>query len=126
MPSIEARYSVSRKRNDTAIAGLSMGAGQSLDFGFAHMDVFGSIGAFSAAPNTYAPEKLLPDPNRAKSMKLIYISVGNKDGLFGISQRTHQYLKKHRVPHIWNVDEHGHDRDTWSHNLYEFLQKLFR
>ncbi len=125
IPTIESRYSVSTKRDDRAIAGLSMGGGQSLDFSFAHMDVFGSVGAFSAAPNAYAPEKLLPNPSAARSMKLIYISAGNKDGLFGISQRTHQYLKKNDVPHLWNVDEHGHDRDTWSHNLYEFLQKVF-
>ena len=126
IPSIESRYSVSHRREDRAIAGLSMGGGQSLDFGFAHMDVFGSVGGFSAAPNTYSPERLLPNPSSAKSMKLIYVSVGNKDGLFGISQRTHQYLKRQGVRHIWNVDEHGHDRETWSHNLYEFLQKVFK
>lgn len=126
IPAIESRYSVSKNRDDRAIAGLSMGGGQSLDFGFAHLDVFGSIGGFSSAPNTYAPEKLVPKIEAAKTAKVIYISVGTKDGLFGISQRTHQYLKDHGVPHIWNVDGHGHDRDTWSHNLYEFLQIVFK
>lgn len=126
IPTIESRYSVYRDRKHRAIAGLSMGGGQSLDFGFAHPDVFGSIGGFSSAPNTYAPAKLIPDIRAAKSLRLIYLSAGNKDGLFGISQRTHQYLAAHRVRHIWNVDEHGHDRETWSHNLYEFLQRVFR
>jgi len=59
-------------------------------------------------------------------MNLIYISVGNKDGLFGISERTHRYLQDHHVSHVWNVDEHGHDRETWSHNLYVFLQMIFK
>lgn len=126
IPSIEKSYSVSTKAEDRAIAGLSMGGGQSLDFGFAHMDVFKSIGGFSSAPNTYQPERLVPDVEKAQKLRLVYISAGTKDGLFGISQRTHQYLQKNRIPHIWNVDGHGHDRDTWSCNLYYFLQKVFR
>ena len=126
IPTIENQYPVLKDRNHRAIAGLSMGGGQSLNFGFAHTDVFGSIGGFSAAPNTYAPAKLVSDIPGAKRLKLIYVSCGNKDGLFGISQRTHQYLRDHGIKHIWNVDEHGHDRETWSHNLYEFLQRVFK
>jgi len=126
IPAIESRYSVSKNRNERAIAGLSMGGGQSLNFGFAHPELFGSIGGFSAAPNTYTPDKLIPNIDEAKSMNLIYISVGNKDGLFGISERTHRYLQDHHVSHVWNVDEHGHDRETWSHNLYVFLQMIFK
>ncbi|AIE87656.1 esterase [Fimbriimonas ginsengisoli Gsoil 348] len=126
IPTIEKSYSVSTKAEDRAIAGLSMGGGQSLDFGFAHMDVFKSIGGFSSAPNTYQPDRLVPDVDKAKKLRLVYVSAGTKDGLFGISQRTHQYLRDHDIPHIWNVDGHGHDRDTWSYNLYYFLQKVFR
>lgn len=126
IPSIESRFSVSTKVEDRAIAGLSMGGGQSLNFGFAHPESFGSIGAFSAAPNTDAPDKLFSQFDAAKGYQLLYISCGNKDGLFNISQRTHQWLKRHDVMHVWNVDEYGHDRDTWSHNLYTFLQMVFK
>lgn len=126
MPTIEKRYSVSTKRNDRAIAGLSMGGGQSLNFGFAHMDLFGSIGGFSSAPNTLPPDLLIRDLQKAKTLKLIYLSCGNRDGLFSFSQRTHKLLKDNGVPHIWNVDEHFHDRETWSHNFYQFVQLVFK
>jgi len=126
MPDIEKRYSASTKRNDRAIAGLSMGGGQSLNIGFAHMDVFGSIGGFSSAPNTLPADQLIKDFKLARSMKLIYVSCGTKDGLFGISQRTHKLLAANKVKHVWNVDGFGHDRDTWSRNLYHFLQTVFK
>jgi enterochelin esterase-like enzyme len=127
IPAIESRYSVRSDRQHRAIAGLSMGGGQSLNFGLAHLDTFAWIGGFSSAPNTKPPTELLPDPSVArKNLKLLWLSVGNKDGLIGISQGVHAYLKKNGVPHVWNVDGHAHDPTTWRNNLYYFLQKVFR
>ena len=68
IPTIEARYSVEPDRRHRAIAGLSMGGGQSLNFGLAHLDTFAWIGAFSAAPNTKPAKELVPDPEKAKSL----------------------------------------------------------
>ena len=53
IPYIEANYSVATGSANRAIAGLSMGGGQSFNFGFGHIDVFAWIGPFSAAPNTH-------------------------------------------------------------------------
>jgi enterochelin esterase-like enzyme len=127
IPAIEARYSVQADAKHRAIAGLSMGGGQSLNFGLGHLDTFAWIGGFSSAPNTKAPAQLLPDPGRARAkLRLLYLSCGTQDGLFGISQGVHGYLKEKDVPHVWNVDGHGHDPTHWRNNLYYFLQKVFR
>lgn len=127
IPTIESRYSVQTDREHRALAGLSMGGGQSLNFGFAHLDTFAWIGAFSAAPNTKAPEQLVPDPEAAaRQLKLLWISCGNKDGLIRISRRLHQYLKEKQVPHIWHVDSNGHDPTHWKNNLWLFSQHLFK
>ena len=127
IPAIEAKYSVLTDREHRAIAGLSMGGGQTFNFGLGHLDTFAWVGAFSAAPNTKPPAELLPDPAAAtKQLKLFYISCGNKDGLINFSQGVHRYAKEHGVPHLWNVDDHGHDGDTWGSNLYHFSQRLFR
>jgi enterochelin esterase-like enzyme len=127
IPAVEARYSVLADREHRALAGLSMGGGQTLNFGLAHLGTFAWLGAFSAAPNTRPPEELVPDPASTRAqLRLLYLSCGNKDGLINFSQRTHRYLKEHGVPHLWNVDDHGHDGETWGSNLYRFAPLLFR
>jgi len=127
IPYMESHYSVQADREHRAIAGLSMGGGQSLNFGLAHLDTFAWVGGFSSAPNTKPPSELLTDPAAAKEkLKLIYLSSGNKDGLIRISQGVHAYLKEKGVPHIWNVDGHAHDPTHWRNNLYYFLQRVFK
>lgn len=127
IPAIEAKYAVETGPEHRALAGLSMGGGQTFNFGLTHLDAFAWLGTFSAAPNSRPPEELAPDPaaTRAK-LKLLYISCGNKDGLINFSQRAHRYFKAHDVPHLWNVDDHGHDGETWGSNLYHFAQRIFR
>ncbi len=126
IPAIESRYSVQADREHRALAGLSMGGGQSLNFGLAHLDTFAWIGGFSSAPNTKAPEELIPDPTKTKEqLKLLWLSCGNKDGLIRISQRTQRFLKEKDIPHLWNVDSHGHDPTHWRNNLYHFAQLIF-
>lgn len=127
IPAIESRYSVQADREHRALAGLSMGGGQSLNFGLAHLDTFAWVGAFSAAPNTKAPEELVPDPAAAKAqLKLLWLSCGNKDGLIRISQDVHAYLRDHELPHVWHIDGHGHDPDHWKNSLYYFVQHVFQ
>lgn len=127
IPFIEAKYSVDSNREKRAIAGLSMGGGQSFNFGLGNLDTFAWVGPFSAAPNTKKPEELIPDVAAAKAkLKLLWISCGNKDGLINISQRTHQFLKKNEINHVWHVDGHGHDPQHWSSSLYWFAQSVFQ
>jgi len=125
IPFIESKYSVKSDRESRALAGLSMGGGQSLNFGLGNLDTFAWVGGFSSAPNTKPPTELLPDPDKAKQLKLLYVSCGNKDGLIRISQNLHAYLKENNVPHIWHVDEHAHDFQHWKKALYLFAQQIF-
>jgi enterochelin esterase-like enzyme len=127
IPTIQSRYSAYTNRENRALAGLSMGGGQSLNFGLAHLDTFGWIGGFSSAPNTKSPAELLPDPAAAKEkLKLLWLSCGNKDGLIGISQGVHAYLKEKGVPHIWHVDGNSHDATHWKNSLWLFAQRIFK
>ncbi len=127
IPTIESRYSVQADREHRALAGLSMGGGQSLNFGLAHLDTFAWVGAFSAAPNTKPAAELVPDPSVAKEkLKLLWVACGKKDGLIRISQGVHAYLKEKGVPHVWHVDGNAHDPTEWKNNLYFFVQHIFR
>lgn len=133
IPYVESHYSVFADREHRALAGLSMGGGQSLNIGLSHIEIFANIGGFSSAPNTYefgglSPDtKLLPDPEAAQQkLKLLWLGCGNKDGLIRVSQGVHRMLKEKGVPHVWHVDSHAHDDPEWSSNLYLFAQHLFK
>ncbi|MHB8637778.1 MAG: alpha/beta hydrolase [Fimbriimonadaceae bacterium] len=126
IPFVDSHYSTIADREHRGLAGLSMGGGQSLNFGLAHVDTFGYVGGFSSAPNTLPPEKLVPDLEKVKSLKILWVSCGDKDGLFAISQGVHRYLKEKGVPHIWHVDSGAHEFRVWKNDLYWFAQQIFR
>ncbi|MGV3504724.1 MAG: alpha/beta hydrolase-fold protein [Adhaeribacter sp.] len=127
IPFVEKKYPVRKDRENRAIAGLSMGGGQSLNFGLGNLDKFAWVGGFSPAPNTKKPEELLPDPTEAKKkLKLLWISCGDNDGLISFSKRTHDYLSSNQVPHVYYLEPGGHDFKVWKNGLYMFSQFLFK
>jgi enterochelin esterase-like enzyme len=126
IPHIEKKYPVLKNRENRAIAGLSMGGGQSLNFGLNNTDRFAWVGGFSSAPNTKEPLQLLPKPELAKQLKLLWISCGEDDGLMYISRRTHDYLQQNKIPHIYYLEPGGHDFKVWKNDLYVFSQLLFK
>ncbi|MFA7485656.1 MAG: family 43 glycosylhydrolase, partial [Phycisphaerae bacterium] len=127
IPFIEKNYPVYTDRENRAIAGLSMGGGQSLNFGLGNLDKFAWVGGFSAAPNTKSPELLIPDPNEARNkLKLLWISCGDNDNLIAISRRTSDYLKSNDAPHIFYIEPGGHDFKVWKNDLDLFVQLLFK
>ena len=127
IPHIEKTFPVISHPDSRAIAGLSMGGGQSLNFGLGNLEKFAWIGGFSSAPNTKKPEELLPDHDEAKKkIKLLWISCGDADGLITFSKRTHDYFYQKNVPHIYYIEPGGHDFKVWKNGLYMFSQFLFK
>jgi len=127
IPFIEKTFPVYTDREHRAIAGLSMGGGQSLNFGLGNLDAFAWIGGFSSAPNTKKPELLVPNPDEAKNkLKLLWISCGDNDGLITFSLRTHNYLLSNDVPHIFYIMPGVHDFNVWKTSLYIFTQLIFK
>ncbi|WP_394674087.1 alpha/beta hydrolase-fold protein [uncultured Chryseobacterium sp.] len=126
IPYVEKKFPVKKDRDNRAIAGLSMGGGQTLNFGLGNIDKFAWVGGFSSAPNTKEPQKLLPDPAKAKNLKLLWISCGDADGLMPFSKRTHDYLAQNKIPHIFYIEPGGHDFKVWKNDLYIFSQLIFK
>jgi enterochelin esterase-like enzyme len=127
IPFVEKKYAVYTDREHRAIAGLSMGGGQSLNFGLGNLDRFAWIGGFSSAPNTKLPQELVPDPAAAREkIKLLFISCGASDRLIAFSKRTHDYLEQNNVPHIYFIEPGVHDFKVWKNGLYMFSQLIFK
>jgi enterochelin esterase-like enzyme len=127
IPFIEGKYNVYSDKMHRAIAGLSMGGGQSLNFGLAHMDVFAFVGGFSSAPNTKTPEQLIPDVEKTKAEnKLLWMVCGSKDGLMYNSSRLKAFCDDHGVPcTLIEYPDGEHNFVVWKYGLYNFAQLIF-
>ncbi|ATP57431.1 hypothetical protein CPT03_13595 [Pedobacter ginsengisoli] len=127
IPYVQQHYSTYKDREHRAIAGLSMGGGQSLNFGLGNLNIFAWIGGFSSAPNTKQPTELIPNPTTThKQLKLLWISCGTEDNLMPITSRTVDYLKENKIPHIFLKEPGGHDFKVWKNDLYHFSQLVFK
>jgi MYXO-CTERM domain-containing protein len=127
IPWVEASYSAAADADLRAIAGLSMGGGQTINFGFPHTDVFHAIGPFSAAPNTKTPAETIPDPTVvSRDVKVIFISCGDQDRLLSYSQTYHDFLDQNGIIHLYQIESNeGHTWTVWNRSLYHFAQRIF-
>lgn len=127
IPFVEKNYAAKTDRDSRALAGLSMGGGQALNFGLGNLDRFAWVGGFSSAPNTRPSDRLIRDVEAAKKLRLLYVACGDRDGLFRISKGVHEMLDEKRIPHRYHVIAGGgHDFAVWKSDLYRFAQLLFR
>jgi MYXO-CTERM domain-containing protein len=127
IPWVEKTYSAATDADSRAIAGLSMGGGQTFNFGFPNTDVFHYIGPFSAAPNTRPPSQNITNVAMVKqNVKVIFISCGSTDGLIGNSENYHEFLDENSVTHVWQIEAgEGHTKTVWNRSLYNFAQRIF-
>ena len=127
IPFIDARYSTKTDRENRAVAGLSLGGGQSLNIGVKNLDTFAWVGGFSSAIIGVQPGDLAANPDHLrKQLKLLWISCGSEDSLITSSQRLHQALKAGNVPHVWQVEPGAHVWPVWKNDLYLISQLLFK
>lgn len=129
MPMVEAKYRVAPGRDKRAVAGLSMGGGQSLQIGFDHPELFGAVAAFSAAvpaefETRYA--KLLSDPAGTNAkFKSLWVGCGKQDTLFDRSKKLSELLAAHQIKHTFRATEGLHTYTVWRQYLGEFAPLLF-
>ena len=127
IPYVQNRYRVSSKAEDRAIAGLSMGGGQSLAVGLGNLELFGWVGAFSSAvPRGQKLDSLLAKPETInEKLALLWISCGNKDFLFQQNQNFIKRLKADKIKHIAHITDGAHEWRLWRRYLNEFVPLLF-
>jgi enterochelin esterase-like enzyme len=135
IPLVDLTYRTSPHRDERAIAGLSMGAGQALRIGLSHLDTFSVIGAFSGVgrvdPKT-AYDGLFSDPTAFdKKVSLLYLhagTVGLDEGIHRNAENLSNSLQHAGVKHIVFRDANGfaHEWQTWRYALHDFAPRLFQ
>jgi enterochelin esterase-like enzyme len=131
MPMIERIYKVSKKADDRAIVGLSMGGGHSINLAFARPELFRYVGLLSPAANGRI-DQLYPKTfgnvgALNKQFKLLWLGVGKDDGLTGPGDKAlHETLTKHGVTHTFQLSDGRHEWTVWRHHLNELAPLLFR
>lgn len=130
IPTVEARYRVAPGRANRAIAGLSMGGGQTLRIGMGHLDLFSSVASFSGAvpadfETRFAAQLKDPQGVNAK-LKTLWIGCGQQDSLFPRSKNLSDLLTKHGIKHTFRATEGVHNFTVWRKYLAEFAPLLFR
>lgn len=134
MPYVEKTYSVAKGRENTAIAGLSMGGRESLYIGLSMPETFGYIGAFEPAVGVLPyhtegglfTEETMTLPNEYKENTMLMIVKGQNDGTVGENPKLyHDTLLKNGVDHIYYDMPGGHDFSVWNNGLYNFAKRIF-
>ncbi|MEP6917950.1 MAG: alpha/beta hydrolase-fold protein, partial [Acidobacteriota bacterium] len=131
MPMIEQNYKVSKKADDRAIAGLSMGGGQTINVAFNRPELFRYVVAMSPAANGVNEQNypaIFKDPSAInKQFKLFWMAVGKDDTLTGPGDRTlDEGLTKAGITHGFKLTDGRHEWTVWRYNLNEFAPLLFR
>ena len=142
MPHVEKHYRVYTDRQHRAIAGLSMGGGQTLNIGIPHLDKFAYLGVYSSgifgitgggpggAPQGPSFEEqhkaILDDAKLKKGLKLFWFATGKDDFLIATSRATVEMFKKHGFDVQFKETEGAHTWINWRNYLNEFAPQLFQ
>lgn len=153
MPYVEKNYRTLNDRQHRAIAGLSMGGGQTLNIAFSHLDRFAYVGVYSSGimgggmgagrgatppgPGNAPPppfgaawEKarlaMLDDAKLKRGLKVLWFSTGVDDGLIVTTRNTVALLKKHGFNPVFLESKGAHTWLNWRDYLIQFTPQLFR
>jgi enterochelin esterase family protein len=133
VPLAKQQYPISTKREDHAIAGLSMGGAEALLVGLNHTADFAHIGAFSSGglgQGNYDPSfPGITAQSAAEinaSLRLLWVACGSEDGLFPANQKFIAWLKEKGLQPTAIQTPGMHAWMVWRDNLTNFAPLLFQ
>ncbi len=141
-------FPLSEKREDTFIAGVSMGGFGALRNGIVYSETFGYVAGLSSAIHIFediseeaniglfdnkeeasktnknpwvAVEEMIAEK---RSIPKFYMTCGTKDDLMPSNVAFRDYLKKKGIDVIWDEEDQGHDWDFWNGQIKKVLDWL--
>ncbi len=139
IPMIDAKFRTLADRDHRAIAGLSMGANQTMRIIMNNLNEFSSLGAFSGTSNypgtdvidpaIFLDGKFKDGAAINKQFSLLWIGLGTKEpnpfpGSVGAFRNM---LDKQGIKYVfYQSPGTGHEWLTWRRDLYQFATLLFK
>jgi len=139
IPMIDAKFRTRSDREHRAIAGLSMGANQTMRILMNNLDKFSSMGAFSGTPNypgttaldplTFLDGKYKDGTDINKKLKVLWLGLGRKEpnpfpGSVGAFRAM---LDKQGIKYVYYESPGtAHEWLTWRRDLQQFASLIFK
>jgi enterochelin esterase-like enzyme len=134
VPLVESRFRAVADADHRAIAGLSMGGGQSLAIGLTHPDFFSAVAGFSSAMQIAnstdwggvdMDATLAANVDDINELDLLWVGCGTEDTLFNVNRAFSEQLTEAGVEHTFRVTLGAHTAPVWSRYLHEVAPQLF-
>jgi enterochelin esterase-like enzyme len=134
IPTIDSKYRTLSDREHRAMAGLSMGGGQTLQITLCHLDKFSHIGVFSGAlfgkfDTKTAYGGAFSDPTTfSEKVRLLWFGAGSGEETFVKSARAlHEALERVGIKSVFvESPDTAYEWQTWRRALYDFAPRLFQ
>ncbi|MBQ6227573.1 MAG: esterase [Prevotella sp.] len=138
VPFVDKSFRTITDRKSRALAGLSMGGGQSFFVGLQHTELFSHIGIFSTGVFSGIRETKAFDAEAAmpglisqhekfnQALALFYISVGTDDPRLSSTQKAVADMRQKGLSVTFNSFPGDHEWQVWRKSLHDFAQQLFR
>ncbi|MBO4421233.1 MAG: esterase family protein [Lachnospiraceae bacterium] len=138
MPYIEKEYSVLTGRENTYLAGFSMGGRETLFITLQKPELFGYVCAISAAPGIVATtDKFMTHPGMleesevkfaedAVTPEVFILCCGSRDSVVGQYPKSyHEMLEANGSDHIWyEIPGADHDNDAIKSGLFNLFKQI--
>jgi S-formylglutathione hydrolase FrmB len=126
----ESNYRTLTDRDNRAIAGLSMGAGQAVQIGTKNLDKFAYIAGFSGGGSADVQNGYNGAMKDAqafnKQVKVFYLSMGTKENIDNF-RKVNAALDTAGIKHVaYEAPGTAHEFQTWRKSLHGFAQLIFQ
>ncbi len=138
MPHIEQEYSVLTGRENTYLAGFSMGGRETIYIALKRPDLFGYVCAVSAAPGVVPtsdafmshPGQMTEEEMRfaegVEAPEVFILCCGDKDSVVGTYPKSyHEILERNGVEHIWyEIGGADHDNHVVNSGVFNLFKQI--
>ncbi len=120
VPYIDAQYRTVGSQEGRAIGGISQGGGIAASTALRYPELFGAVGALSAAFRGTPPLE-----TGAGTATHFYVSCGTADSLLPLSRQLVELLDARKIPHEYREIQGGaHSWTVWDPELVTFIDRL--